>query len=795
MSMSRQINKCTEQAGMTLVEILVSLVILGLVLTAIFPLVTNSMQVTNLTNSITLRLLGAKEDIEIVAVTKDGAYLEDGTFIPKSYFPVVSKDGTTWVPGMTIKKDDLIRFSAFNLGSHYELFEVYEGYTEEEAQLTIQDRSFNQDSDFVMVDKDGNEINLDISITDGQSITFSLPTNSNRLTNLQSPYQITITTDDSKISAMLLVHLPRAVIVDNRGNLLISSSPHPGNWINKSSSISSSDQINKICFVGKSEQTARYIAVGNRGSIYLWENGEQVFKKLSPSGVGSTDLNDILATEDGLLVVGDNGLILHSLDGTTWTVRRSSSSSQPDLYSITYFEEKNEYVCTGANGSVLISTNGQSWTERAIPGQPQLVNNGIYDKKAVSFSSPECYLKTVNSGVQDDGSRTILMVVKPSQAPTNVHLLTMGSSNQYFSLRTNNNGKLLVVTNSFNQESNFVLERDKASIICCRYDKGSRTLSLSKDGSTYQSFGNITINTGSQTNPVYLGSNLLLNYDNPLYYNGMIAEVFVFSKVLSTERPGRPWPLSGNYASESDIANKYLSLKYNISLQDSSINNTYYRHNLLSADQLSSLNWSNWQNKDCWPFTATPTYHSGLNRGVLWLNATNLNTGSEQVRVWADSSGNNNHAAVAALYAAASTGKGHLYAGGYHRHMVHYESNGNLSMDNESLNNQLGQPIQYSIDDMVYTSDRFIVLLNDNLKTGEAVKSYIAAIDNRPGSSSNLRVASDYQLNDICYYSAATTVFVVGNNGSIFYSENDGANWHEDDSVTTSYNLMAICLR
>ena len=172
--MHKQFNSYIDQSGMTLVEILVSLVILGLVLTTIFPLVTDSLQVTNLANSITSRLLGDQENIEIVAVTKDGAYLEDGTFIPESYYPVVLEDGTTWVPGMTIKKADLIRFLAANLGSEYELFEVYEGYTEEDAQLTIEDRSFTQDSEFVMVDKDGNEIDVDISVSDGQSLTFSL---------------------------------------------------------------------------------------------------------------------------------------------------------------------------------------------------------------------------------------------------------------------------------------------------------------------------------------------------------------------------------------------------------------------------------------------------------------------------------------------------------------------------------------------------------------------------------------------------------------------------------------------
>lgn len=786
--MHKQFNSYIDQSGMTLVEILVSLVILGLVLTTIFPLVTDSLQVTNLANSITSRLLGDQENIEIVAVTKDGAYLEDGTFIPESYYPVVLEDGTTWVPGMTIKKADLIRFLAANLGSEYELFEVYEGYTEEEAQLTIEDRSFTQDSEFVMVDKDGNEIDVDISVSDGQSLTFSLPIDTARLTNLHSPYHITITTDDTEISSMLLVHLPRAVIANDRGNLLIASSPQPGSWINKTSNISSSDQINKICFAGNSEQTARYIAVGNRGSIYLWEDGEQVFRKLSlPSGVGTTDLNDILATDDGLLVVGDNGLILHSLDGTTWDIRRSRSNSQSDLYAITYFEEKQEYVCTGGNGSVLTSNDAESWTQLVILGYPHLVNSGIHNKKAVVFSDPDYYLQTVNSGVRDDASRTIFMVAKPTIEPKNLHLLTMGSPEDYFTLRTNSDGKLAVETDSFSLTSNFTLTQDTAYIISCRYDMDADRLGLSVNGSTMQEFNNIQIDTGDASNPIYLGSNLLTNYSDRLHFEGMMTEVFIFDRLISTNRPGRFW--GGNYASETDIVSKYFSLKYNITLQDNGIDNTFYYE---TSRRLSDMDDEGDWRSNYWPSND----YRDMDRGVLWLNASNFSLGAgQQVQVWRDNSGKNNHATVAALYAAACNNQGDLYAGGHHRHMIHYEFNSDLSQDNEDLNSQLGPPIQYSLDDMLYVSNRLIVLLNDNLGTGETGKSFIAAVNNRPGSSSNLKAASNYRLNDIFYYPAATTIFVVGNNGSIFYSENDGVNWYEDDSVTTSYDLTAICLR
>lgn len=230
---------------MTLVEILVALVILGMLLIAVFPLVTQSLQVVNQSNTIASQLFGVQEDIEIIAVTKDGAYLIDGTFVPKDFFPVLLDGETTWVPGMTVKKSKLIRFLASNLGSEYDLFERYEGYTAEEAIITIEDKSITDTSTVKVTDKNNNDVTgyLDGSpVISAEKATITLPTVSDRFTNLNSLYTITVTTDGKDLTSLLMVHLPRAVIADNNGDLLIASSPNPDNWVD---SIGNSNWVKK----------------------------------------------------------------------------------------------------------------------------------------------------------------------------------------------------------------------------------------------------------------------------------------------------------------------------------------------------------------------------------------------------------------------------------------------------------------------------------------------------------------------------------------------------------------------
>ena len=75
----------------------------------------------------------------------------------------------------------------------------------------------------------------------------------------------------------------------------------------------------------------------------------------------STDLWGI-AYGDGLwVVVGYNGTILTSPNGTTWTSVTGNTSS--DLLGVTYANDL--WVAVGYDGTILTSPNGTTWTPRA----------------------------------------------------------------------------------------------------------------------------------------------------------------------------------------------------------------------------------------------------------------------------------------------------------------------------------------------------------------------------------------------------------------------------------------------
>ena len=70
---------------------------------------------------------------------------------------------------------------------------------------------------------------------------------------------------------------------------------------------------------------------------------------------------DDSTTSSGLFIaVGQEGVILTSLDGTTWT--SSTSGSSEVIWNIYY--ENSTFVGVGASGTILTSSDGTTWTSR-----------------------------------------------------------------------------------------------------------------------------------------------------------------------------------------------------------------------------------------------------------------------------------------------------------------------------------------------------------------------------------------------------------------------------------------------
>ena len=114
--------------------------------------------------------------------------------------------------------------------------------------------------------------------------------------------------------------------------------------------------------------TGLFVTVGDNGIILTSSDGISWTKRTS----GTTKNLYGVTYGDGLFVtVGDNATILTSSDGTTWTntstnkrttLRYFSKADTNHLYGVTYGDDL--FVTVGGNSTILTSSDGTTWTER-----------------------------------------------------------------------------------------------------------------------------------------------------------------------------------------------------------------------------------------------------------------------------------------------------------------------------------------------------------------------------------------------------------------------------------------------
>jgi photosystem II stability/assembly factor-like uncharacterized protein len=113
----------------------------------------------------------------------------------------------------------------------------------------------------------------------------------------------------------------------------------------------------------KTKTKGLFVAVGDNGTILTSPDGTTWTQRTSPpSPFGArVHLYDV-TYGNGLFVAvgGDNGTILTSPDGTTWAKRNSGTSN--DLYGLTY--GNGLFVAVGDNGTILTSPDGSTWAKR-----------------------------------------------------------------------------------------------------------------------------------------------------------------------------------------------------------------------------------------------------------------------------------------------------------------------------------------------------------------------------------------------------------------------------------------------
>jgi len=112
----------------------------------------------------------------------------------------------------------------------------------------------------------------------------------------------------------------------------------------------------------KTKTKGLFVAVGDNGTILTSPDGTTWTQRTSPPGPfgARVHLYDV-TYGNGLFVTvgGDNGTILTSPDGTTWAKRNSGTSEE--FLGVTY--GNGIFLTIGLDGNILISPDGTTWTE------------------------------------------------------------------------------------------------------------------------------------------------------------------------------------------------------------------------------------------------------------------------------------------------------------------------------------------------------------------------------------------------------------------------------------------------
>jgi len=115
--------------------------------------------------------------------------------------------------------------------------------------------------------------------------------------------------------------------------------------------------------IEKDKTKGLFVAVGDNGTILTSPDGTTWTQRTSTPGPFGARVHFYDVTYgNGLFVTvgGDNGTILTSPDGTTWAKRNSGTSN--DLYGLTY--GNGLFVAVGDNGTILTSPDGTTWAKR-----------------------------------------------------------------------------------------------------------------------------------------------------------------------------------------------------------------------------------------------------------------------------------------------------------------------------------------------------------------------------------------------------------------------------------------------
>lgn len=340
-----------HNSGMSLIEVIISLAILGIVFVSVLTVFSTSFIWVNSAGNKGKAYNKTQIDIESRIGTGEAIYSEDLRIVinGKSYNIRGGLLESTQYEGKTSSEIDM--FLPYVPTIRINPMVQFEGAISTTVNITGYNTHFNSSTIVELYDSTGvNKLYTTVPIVkNNEQASFSIPLNL-----LNSDYIIRVKTalpssDNEVVRAKYTVEQPKFVAVGNK--LYVSADGI--NWTDRAAigSLPAFSELNAIINKGD-----RYIAVGDNGTILL-SNEKAPWSSVK---VSSENLMGVVWSSqlDKYYAVGANGNIYSSSNALTWKKTTTSiTTSLNDIVSVP-FSYYNPLIAVGNNGVILNSFYG-----------------------------------------------------------------------------------------------------------------------------------------------------------------------------------------------------------------------------------------------------------------------------------------------------------------------------------------------------------------------------------------------------------------------------------------------------
>ena len=374
-----------SEYGMTLVEIMVALFILGLVVFALTPLLVGSIARIEYSGDKSQALFETQSEVEANIAREIS---EEGENVPLEFTfedPVTGDETVIKIAGGVVESKNtrgeaeswlrgyLPFIPSLNINPSY----LVEGYDDVEIRIVINnsteqtslENAFNK---AITIEEDKEGFVGDSGVDYGYQVcnetgaeeecaTFTLPAGD--LKNSGSPYMSSIKWDlgneiEVFVYSRIQVVLPYGAAVGGGQSLQIASSVHE-TWKTRSHNLDTGVGIFRdITWTGD-----EYIAVSVNSHIVVWKNRQELVNLESIS----SSINSIASGAGTHIAVGDSGLVaVNNGDPADDPWVTDIIGSGENLNAVKWCEDINEFLIVGSDGVIYSSPDGDVWTDEGV---------------------------------------------------------------------------------------------------------------------------------------------------------------------------------------------------------------------------------------------------------------------------------------------------------------------------------------------------------------------------------------------------------------------------------------------